>query len=92
MLPSIKLKRITYQQHGSKYFDCQPSPSPQPWVISQNSTFSEHGHVAYQLKGITKCSSIVANFLPTVPPSPYDHREKGSRGQNSTFSEHGHTG
>ena len=33
-----------------------------------NSTISENGHVAYQLKGITKCSSIVANFLPTDPP------------------------
>ena len=70
--------------------DPPPPPNPGDGVISQNSTFSEHGHVAYQLKGITKCSSIVAIFLPTDPPSPYDHREKGSRGQNSTFSEHGH--
>ena len=56
-LSPIKLKRITYQQHG---------------------TFSEHGHVAYQLKGITKCSGIVANFLPTDPPPP---TTIGRRGQ-----------
>ena len=45
--------------------------------IGQNSTFSEHGHVAYQFKGITKCSNMVANILPTAI------------GQNSIFSEHG---
>ena len=43
------------QQHGSKYFARRlptPPPDPQPWrwVNSQNSTFSEHGHIAYQIK------------------------------------------
>ena len=28
----------------------------------QNSTFSEHGHVAYQIKGNHKCSNLVANI------------------------------
>ena len=32
------------QQNGGKYFARRP---PKP---SQNSTFSEHGHVAYQIK------------------------------------------
>ena len=58
--------------------DPPPPPNPGDGVISQNSTFSEHGHVAYQLKGITKCSSIVANFLPTDPPLP---TTIGRRGQ-----------
>ena len=33
----------------------------------QNSTFSEHGHVAYQIKENHKCSNMVANILPTDP-------------------------
>ena len=30
-------------------------------------SFSEHGHDAYQIKGITKCSSMVENILPADP-------------------------
>ena len=44
----------------------------------QYSTFSEHGHCTYQIKGNHKCSNIVSNIL------------LGSIGQMSTFSEHGH--
>ena len=32
--------------------------------------FSEHGHVAYQIKENRECSNIVANILPADPP-PY---------------------
>ena len=44
------------QQHFSKYFACRPpSTTPLPTsgmgTIGQNSTFSEHGHVEYQIKG-----------------------------------------
>ena len=42
------------QQHGSKYVVLRPpTPTLDPWVWSkgQNSTFSEHCHVAYQIKG-----------------------------------------
>ena len=42
-------------------------------VWGQNSTFSEHGHVAYQIKGNHECSSMVANILvvdPFPPPPP----------------------
>ena len=57
----------------------------------QNSTFSEHGHVAYQIKGSHECSSLVANILhadpPTLPPLILG---MGSVGLNSTFSEHEH--
>ena len=38
----------------------------------QNSTFSEHGHVAYQIKGNHKCSNMVANVLPADPTHPHD--------------------
>ena len=27
-----------------------PDPRPWRWVNNQNSTFSEHGHIAYQIK------------------------------------------
>ena len=40
----------------------------------QNSTFSEHGHVAYQIKENHECSNMVPNILPADPypttPSP----------------------
>ena len=53
----------------------------------QNSTFSEHGHVAYQIKWNHECSNMVENILPTKPfPQP---RPWGC-GHDSTFSEHGH--
>ena len=48
-------------------------------IKGQNSTFSEHGQVAYQIKGNHKCSKMVT---PTL--------WMGSIGQNSTISEHGH--
>ena len=33
---------------------------PREW--GRNSTFSEHGHVAYQIKGNHECSNLVANI------------------------------
>ena len=44
-------------------------------LIGQNSTFSDHGHVAYKFKGNQELSSIVANILlsdpyPTTLPTP----------------------
>ena len=40
-------------QHCTKYFACRPPPPP-PTLASglkgQKSTFSEHGHVTYQIK------------------------------------------
>ena len=58
----------------------------------QNSTFSEHGCVAYQIKGNHRCSNMLANILPTFCPQTPNHLTLGveSKGQNSTFSEHGH--
>ena len=51
----------------------------------QNSTFSEHGHTAFQSKWTQQHGSI---FLPADPPPP--NLTLGSKGQNSTFSEHSH--
>ena len=46
----------------------------------KNSTFSEHGHVAYQIKGKHECSNILANILPAPLPPPWV-----SIGQNVYF-------
>ena len=36
-----------------------------------NSTFSEYGHVVYQIKGNGTCSNMVANILPTDLKQPF---------------------
>ena len=38
--------------------------------IGKKSTFSEHGHVAYQIKENHKCSNVVEKNLPADPPPP----------------------
>ena len=38
------------QQNGSKYFAGRPPPTQPLGSIGQNSTCSEHGPVAYQIK------------------------------------------
>ena len=65
------------QQHGRKYFACR---GPPPLTLrlgskGQNSTLSEHGHVAYQIKGNHECSDMVADILPVDPPLPHDPRD-----------------
>ena len=80
------------QQHDSIYFARIPTTPPPPTLgmgsIGQNSTFSEHCHVQYQIIENHKCSNMVANILLADPLRP------PTRGmelifQNSTFSEHG---
>ena len=71
------------QQHYSKYFALRHLPVPAVGVKTQH--FLEHGHI--KLKGITKCSSMVANILPADPSLTLG---MGSIGRISTFSEHGH--
>ena len=44
----------------------------------QNSKFSEHGHVAYQIKGNGDCSNMKAHILSLHTPST---RRVGSKGQ-----------
>ena len=62
-----------------------------PWDLGmgskvQNSTFSEHGHVAYQLKEKHECSNMVPNILLADTLT----LRMGQIGQNLPFSEHGH--
>ena len=52
---------------------------PLTWLIGQKSTFSEHGHVAYQITGNHEYSNMVANILRTNPPSPQDPRARGQK-------------
>ena len=56
-------------QHGSKYFAHRPPPGTRGGSKGQNSTFSEHGHVAYQVKGNDKCSNMQAHILSLHAPS-----------------------
>ena len=82
---TINLKHIT-RDFRSK--TCVRSPG---WTMgvgskSQNSNFSEHGHVVYQIKSNHKCSNIVAHTLPADPLT----LGLGSKGQNAAFSEHCH--
>ena len=50
-------------QHVSKYFTSRTR-----WW-RQNSTFSEHGRVAYQIKWNRECSNIQAHILSLHTPS-----------------------
>ena len=52
--------------------NCLPAAPPPPPLLpegskDQNSTFSEHGQVAYQIIENHECSSMVANIQPTDP-------------------------
>ena len=64
------------------------TPSTQ-WVGSKGQTisFSESGHVAYQIKADDAGSNMVANILPTDTPST---QGMGSKGQTISFSESSH--
>ena len=50
-------------------------------------TFSEDGHVAYQIKADDAGSNMVANILPTDTPLT---QGVGSKGQTIFFSERSH--
>ena len=59
------------QQNGSQYFTHR-TPSPPTLGVGskgQNFTFSEHGHVAYQIKGDHECSNMQANSMSLHQPS-----------------------
>ena len=45
-------------------------PMSLPPSVGLNSTFLEHGHVAYQIKGNHEFSNMVANNLHADPPPP----------------------
>ena len=55
-----------------KYFACR-RPSPLTLGLGskgQNSTLSEHNHVAYQIKGIMNAATWYQIFCPQTPPLP----------------------
>ena len=58
-----------------------------------NSTFSEHGYVANQIKENHECSNILANILPADTPTRYPTPLDPGDGVNRSkviFLEHGH--
>ena len=57
-------------QHGSIFLPIDPSPDPEMGSKGQNSTASEQGHVAYQIKGNAECSNIQAHILSLHAPRP----------------------
>ena len=57
------------------------------WGRGQNYTFSEYGHVAYEIKADDSGSNMVANILPTDTPLT---QGVGSKGQTINFSESSH--
>ena len=56
-------------------------PTPDPGVNRPKVIFSEHGLVAYQIKGITKWNNLVANILhhDAPPPTTLGDAIKGSK-------------
>ena len=56
------------------------------WGRGQNETFSEYGHISYQIKTYVVCSNVVANILPTDTPSTLGRGQK----VKSYFSESSH--
>ena len=63
------------QQPGSKYFDHRHLIHLDTGISKEkkNHLFSEHGQVAYKIKGNHECSNMVANILPAAPPPPQFH-------------------
>ena len=66
----LNLREQQMQQHTSKYFANRPlfpHTIAQPNPVNGVKILSEHGHVAYQIKGNHKCSNIVEHILPADP-------------------------
>ena len=62
-------------KHIKRDFRSKACVSPPWWTYGaglkgQDLSFSEHSHVAYQIKGNHECNSMVANNLPTDPYPP----------------------
>ena len=70
----IKLKIITNAATWQQIFCPQtPTPDPRDGSIGQRSTFQNRVLLHIKLKGITKCSNMVANYFASKNhPSPYD--------------------
>ena len=61
-----------------------PSSDPGDGSVGQKSTFSEHGCVAYQIKGNHECSNMVAKILH-ANPLPQDPRVWGQKIKTQLF-------
>ena len=58
------------QQHGSKCFALRARQYPRGWGLKgQNSSFSEHGHIAYQIKANHKMQQHGSKHFAHIPPS-----------------------
>ena len=90
----IQLKEITKcSGMVANLLPADPYQTPTPltleiWSVGQTSTFSEHGQVAYQIKGNSEMQQHGSKYFALKPN--YCRQEMGSEGQNSIFSEHGH--
>ena len=62
----IKLNEIT--KCSNMVATILPGPMPPTRPIGQKTTFSEHCHVAYKIKGNHKCSNIVTHILLADTP------------------------
>ena len=81
------------QQYASKYF-ARKAPPPTlgslMGSIGQNSTFSEHGHVAYQIKGNHEMQQHGSKYFARRP-SPHQPTTLGDGKKSKfNFSGHGH--
>ena len=74
---------------GHKESNQTKQNDPKDGVSRSNSTFSEHGHVAYQIKWNHEMQQHGSKYFAHRPPLPPDPSGMGSIGQKSTFSEHG---
>ena len=84
---NIQLKRITNCSRVAIVLPTDPSLTLGKESLGQNSTFSEHGHAAYQIKGTQQMQQHGSKYFGRRPlPDLF----WGSKGQNSTFSDHGH--
>ena len=63
------------KQHGSDNFPRRPLSSTPPLgmgSVGQNSTFSEHGHVTYHIKGNHRIQQHGSKYFAHTPsPSPW---------------------
>ena len=80
------------QQHGSKHFAIRPPTSPDPWegYTGQNSTFSDHGHVAYQINGNHEMQQHGSKHFARSPPTSQTTIGDGVKRSKFNFSEHGY--
>ena len=66
----IKFKYITNAANGSKYFASRPPPTQPLGSIGQNSTCSEHGPVAYQIKEESQMQQHGRKYFASRLPLP----------------------